>query len=398
MHKLWLIFAQTATICLALLFVISTMRPELLPRIIHNNFVSGSVVNGGVVTLKQVTPDKKSAPNSVLNLNSFSGVTKKVMPSVVSVFTSKEVKVSRHPLLNNPNFRDLLGLGGQLEEQTKRKTGLGSGVIISPEGYILTNHHVIAAADEIEIGLNDGRSAKAIVIGSDPETDLAVIKIDMKGLPSITFGHSDQAEVGDIVLAIGNPFGLGQTVTMGIISALGRTLGINTYENFIQTDAAINPGNSGGALVDIKGNLIGINTLIYSRSGGSLGIGLSIPTIVAKKIMEQIIQTGNVTRGYIGVEVQDLTKELAESFRLTNNKGALIAGVYPEGPADRAGIKRGDILIAVEGKPVTNSSDMLNLIAALSPGQTTTLMILRNQEEKPFKIRVDKRPKQIKRN
>ena len=398
MHKLWLIFAQTATVCLALLFVISTMRPELLPRIIHNSIVKGGVVNGGVVTLKQVTPDKKSTPNSVLNLNSFSGVTKKVMPSVVSVFTSKEVKVSRHPLFNNPNFRDLLGLGDQLEEQTKRKTGLGSGVIISPEGYILTNHHVIAAADEIEIALNDGRSAKAIIIGSDPETDLAVIKIDMKGLPSITFGHSDQAEVGDIVLAIGNPFGLGQTVTMGIISALGRTLGINTYENFIQTDAAINPGNSGGALVDIKGNLIGINTLIYSRTGGSLGIGLSIPTIVAKKIMEQIIQTGNVTRGYIGVEVQDLTKELAESFRLTNTKGALIAGVYPEGPADRAGIKRGDILIAVEGKPVTNSSDMLNLIAALSPGQAATFMILRNQEEKPFEIRVDKRPKQIQRN
>ena len=398
MHKLWLIFAQTATVCLALLFVISTMRPELLPQIIHNSIVKGGVVNGGVVTLKQVTPDKKSAPNGTLNLNSFSAVTKKVMPSVVSVFTSKEVKVSRHPLFNNPNFRDLLGLGDQLEEQTKRKTGLGSGVIISPEGYILTNHHVIAAADEIEIALNDGRNAKAIIIGSDPETDLAVIKIDMKGLPSITFGHSDQAEVGDIVLAIGNPFGLGQTVTMGIISALGRTLGINTYENFIQTDAAINPGNSGGALVDIKGNLIGINTLIFSRTGGSLGIGLSIPTIVAKKIMEQIIQTGKVTRGYIGVEVQDLTKELAESFRLTNNKGALIAGVYPEGPADRAGIKRGDILIAVEGKPVTNSSDMLNLIAALSPGQTATLMILRNQEEKPFEIRVDKRPKQIKRN
>ena len=398
MHKLWLIFAQTATVCLALLFVISTMRPELLPRIIHNSIVKGGVVNGGVVTLKQVTPDKKSAPNGTLNLNSFSAVTKKVMPSVVSVFTSKEVKVSRHPLFNNPNFRDLLGLGDQLEEQTKRKTGLGSGVIISPEGYILTNHHVIAAADEIEIALNDGRNAKAIIIGSDPETDLAVIKIDMKGLPSITFGHSDQAEVGDIVLAIGNPFGLGQTVTMGIISALGRTLGINTYENFIQTDAAINPGNSGGALVDIKGNLIGINTLIFSRTGGSLGIGLSIPTIVAKKIMEQIIQTGKVTRGYIGVEVQDLTKELAESFRLTNNKGALIAGVYPEGPADRAGIRRGDILIAVEGKPVTNSSDMLNLIAALSPGQTATLMILRNQEEKPFEIRVDKRPNQIKRN
>ena len=398
MYKLWLIFAQTATICLAMLFVISTMRPELLPWIMHSGVVNGSVVNGGVVTLKQVAPDKESTLNSISSLNSFSNVTKKVMPSVVSVFTSQEVKVSQHPLFNNPNFREFLGLGDQFEEQTKRKTGLGSGVIISPEGYILTNHHVIAAADEIEIALDDGRNAKAIIIGSDPETDLAVIKIDMKGLPSITFGHSDQARVGDIVLAIGNPFGLGQTVTMGIISALGRTLGINTYENFIQTDAAINPGNSGGALVDIKGNLIGINTLIYSQSGGSLGIGLSIPAAVAKQIMEQIIQTGNVTRGYIGVEVQDLTKELAESFKLTGTEGALIAGVRQEGPADNAGIKPGDILIAVEGKPVTSSSDMLNLIAVLSPGQTATFMVLRNQEEKSFKIRIDKRPKQIKRN
>ena len=398
MHKLWLIFAQTATICLAILFVISTMRPELLPWIMHSGVVNGSVVNGGVVTLKQVAPDKESTLNRVSNLNSFSNVTKKVMPSVVSVFTSQEVKVSPHPLFNNPNFREFLGLGDQFEEQTKRKTGLGSGVIISPEGYILTNHHVIAAADQIEIALDDGRNAKAIIIGSDPETDLAVIKINMKGLPSITFGNSDQAKVGDIVLAIGNPFGLGQTVTMGIISALGRTLGINTYESFIQTDAAINPGNSGGALVDVKGNLIGINTLIYSQSGGSLGIGLSIPTVVAKQIMEQIIQTGNVTRGYIGVEVQDLTKELAESFKLTSTEGALIAGVRQEGPADNAGIKPGDILIAVEGKPITSSSDMLNLIAALSPGQTATFMVLRNQEEKSFKISIDKRPKQIKRN
>ena len=394
MHKLWLIFAQTATICLALLFVVSTMRPELLPWIMHSG-----VVNGGVVTLKQVAPDKESALNNISNLNSFSNVTKKVMPSVVSVFTSQEIRVSPHPLFNNPNFREFLGLDDQFEEQTQRKSGLGSGVIISPEGYILTNHHVIAAADEIEIALVDGRKAKANIIGSDPETDLAVIKIDMKGLPSITFGHSDQAKVGDIVLAVGNPFGLGQTVTMGIISALGRTqLGINTYENFIQTDAAINPGNSGGALVDIKGNLIGINTAIYSQSGGSLGIGLSIPTVVAKQVMEQIIQTGNVTRGYIGVEVQDLTKELAESFKLTSTKGALIAGVLKEGPADNAGIKPGDILIAVEGKPVTSSSDMLNLIAVLSPGQTATFMVLRNQEEKSFKISIDKRPKQIKRN
>mgnify|MGYP001254242550 CR=1 FL=1 len=404
MHKFWLIFAQTATICLAIFFVISTMRPELLPWILHDNNNNGSFANNSVVTLKQINPEqefsssKNSVQSSMLNLNSFSGVTKKVMPSVVSVFTSQEVKISRHPLFNNPNFRDLLGLGNQFEERTKRKTGLGSGVIISPEGYILTNHHVIAAADEIEIALNDGRSARASFIGSDPETDLAVIKIDLEGLPSITFGHSDQAKVGDIVLAIGNPFGLGQTVTMGIISALGRTLGINTYENFIQTDAAINPGNSGGALVDIKGNLIGINTLIYSRSGGSLGIGLSIPTIVAKKIMEQIIKNGNVTRGYIGVEVQDLTKELAESFKLTDTKGALIAGVRPNGPADDTGIKPGDILISIEGQPVTNSSDMLNLIASLSPGHTATLVVIRKQEKRPFKIRIEKRPQHIQHN
>jgi len=299
--------------------------------------------------------------------------------------------------LNDPAFRRFFG--DRFEGQTQRKSSLGSGVIVSPEGYILTNHHVVEAADEIEIALADGRKAKASIIGSDPETDLAVIKINMQGLPAITFGRSDQAKVGDIVLAIGNPFGLGQTVTMGIISALGRTqLGINTYENFIQTDAAINPGNSGGALIDAKGNLIGINTAIFSQSGGSLGIGLSIPTVVAKQIMKQIIQTGNVTRGYIGVEVQDLTKELAESFKLTSTEGALIAGVLKDGPADSAGIKPGDILIAVAGKPVTSSSDMLNLIAVLSPGQTATFRILRNQEERSFKISISKRPKQIKRN
>ena len=210
----------------------------------------------------------------------------------------------------------------------------------------------------------------------------------------MTFGHSDSARVGDIVLAIGNPFGVGQTVTMGIISALGRThLGINTFENFIQTDAAINPGNSGGALVDTAGNLIGINTAIVSRSGGSLGIGFAITTAVAKQIMEQIIQTGGVTRGWIGVEVQDLTPELAESFKRPSTNGALIAGVLKGGPADRAGIRPGDILIAVDGKPVVDSSAMLNLIAALSPGQTATILVMRNQAEKTVKINVGKRPK-----
>jgi serine protease DegQ len=396
MHKLWLIFAQTATICLAALFVISTLRPELFPWNMHSGVVNSSVKNGGIVTLKQVAPDKESTLNSKSNLNSFSNVAKKVLPSVVSVFTSQEVRVSTHPLLNDPQFRRFFGIGDDFKEQTQRKSGLGSGVIVSPEGYILTNHHVVAAADEIEIALADGRKVKANIIGSDPETDLAVIKIDMKGLPSITFGRSDQAKVGDIVLAIGNPLGIGQTVTMGIISALGRKL--SAYQNFIQTDAAINQGNSGGALVDATGNLIGINTMIISQTGGSIGIGLSIPTIVAKPIMEEIIQTGSVTRGWIGVGVQDLTPELAESFKLNNVNGALIVGVEPDGPADRAGIKRGDILITVESKTVANSSDILNLIAALPPGQTATFTVIRNQTEKPVEIKIGKRPKPIKRD
>ena len=389
MHKLWLIFAQTATVCLAVLFIISTLRPELFPWNMHSG-----VVNGGVVTLKQVAPDRESTLNSTSNLNGFSNVADKVMPSVVGIFTSQEVRVSSNPLLNDPEFRRFFGLGDPLEEPTERKSGLGSGVIVSPEGYILTNYHVVVAADEIEIELADGRKTRATIIGSDPETDLAVIKIDMKGLQSVTFGRSDQAKVGDIVLAIGSPFGLSQTVTMGIISALGRSrLGINTYENFIQTDAAINPGNSGGALVDTAGNLIGINSAIFSTTGSGHGIGLSIPTIVAKQVMEQIIQTGNVTRGYIGVEVQDLTQELAESFKLTNTDGALIARAIKDGPADRAGIKTGDILIAVEGKAVTNSTVMMNLIAALPPGQTATFTLLRNQTEKSVEIMIVKRPK-----
>ena len=392
MHKLWLIFAQTATICLAALFVISTLRPELLPWKMNSSAVTDAVTN--TVTLKEAASHKEASISSSSNFNSFSNVAKKVMPSVVSVFTTQEVKVPSHPLLNDPMFRRFFG--DRFEEQTQRKSGLGSGVIVSPEGYILTNHHVVAAADEIGVELADGRKAKANIIGSDPETDLAVIKINMKGLPSVTFGHSDQAKVGDIVLAIGNPLGIGQTVTMGIISALGRKQrGINTYVDFIQTDAAINQGNSGGALVDATGNLIAINTMIISQTGGSVGIGLSIPTTVAKPIMEQIIQTGSVTRGWIGVAVQDLTPELAESFKLNNVNGALIAGVKENGPAGRAGIKLGDLMIAVEGKTVTNSSDMLDLIAALPPGQTATFTVMRNQAEKSVEISIGTRPKLV---
>jgi serine protease DegQ len=298
MRKLWLIFAQTTTVVLAALFVVSTLRPELLP---WKSPAGGATM----VTLKEAATPAPTVDVSP-KAGSFSAAAQKAMPSVVNVFTSKEIKISSHPLMEDPMFRRFFG--DRFESQSRRASSLGSGVIVSPEGYILTNHHVIEAADEIKIALSDGREAKARIIGSDPETDLAVVKVDMQALPTMTFGQSDNAQVGDIVLAIGNPFGVGQTVTMGIISALGRThLGINTFENFIQTDAAINPGNSGGALVDVFGNLIGINTAIVSRTGGSLGIGFAITTSVAKQIMEQIIQSGGVVRGWSGGEVQKLT-------------------------------------------------------------------------------------------
>jgi serine protease DegQ len=268
---------------------------------------------------------------------------------------------------------------------------------VSEQGYILTNSHVVDAADEIEIALADTRRAKARVIGTDPDTDLAVLKIDIPKLPSILFAQSDQARVGDIVLAIGNPFGVGQTVTAGIISAVGRSqLGINTFENFIQTDAAINPGNSGGALVDSTGQLLGINTAIYSRTpgGASLGIGFAIPASTAKQVLEQIMQNGQVTRGWIGVGVQDMTSELSESFKLPEIRGALITEVFRGTPADKAGIKLGDILVAVEGKPVTDSTSMLNLVAALSPGREAKLKVVRSQREQEIKVIIGRRPLQ----
>ena len=384
MHKLWLVFAQATTIVLAVLFVVSTLRPDLLP------WQSG---DGAVVTIKEAPADKSGRAAVEPAPGSFSSAAKKAMPSVVNVFTTKEIKAAPHPLMEDPFFRRFFG--DRFESpQSRRAASLGSGVIVSSQGYILTNHHVIEAADEIEIALADGRKTKARVIGSDPETDLAVVRVDMEGLPAITFGYSDNALVGDIVLAIGNPFGVGQTVTMGIISALGRThLGINTFENFIQTDAAINPGNSGGALVDASGNLIGINTAIVSRTGGSLGIGFAITAGVAKQIMEQIIRTGGVTRGWIGVEVQDMTPELAESFKRPTTSGALIAGVLKGGPADRAGVKPGDIIVGVGGKEVIDSSGMLNLVAALPPGNMVTVTVMRNQNKKAIEIKVGKRPK-----
>jgi serine protease DegQ len=311
----------------------------------------------------------------------------------VNIYTSNEVKAQSQPFSNDPRFRFFFG--DQFEDNVpQQSSSLGSGVIVSHDGYILTNHHVIEGADQIEVALADGRKASGRIIGSDPETDLAVIKIDLgSNLPAITFGHAEQSRVGDIVLAIGNPFGVGQTVTMGIISALKRNhLGLNTFENFIQTDAAINPGNSGGALADANGNLIGINSAIYSPNGGSLGIGFAIPVSTAKKIMEQIIQSGSVVRGWIGVAVQDLTPELLESFKLGNIQGVLIAEVVRGSPADKAGVRSGDILLSIADRKLIDSNIMLETISALSPNKVTPLKLLRNQSEITVQVTVGKRP------
>ncbi len=375
MRKLWLIFAQSTTISLAVIFVISALKP---------GFVYWP---GNVVTIKETAPMGRAK-----GVASYNDAARKAMPSVVNIFTSKEVRARRSPFADDPLFRFFFG--DRMDSQPHRVSSLGSGVIVSPAGYILTNHHVVEAADEIEVALEDGKTVPAHIVGSDPDTDLAVVKVDLKNLPAVTFGQPDRARVGDVVLAIGNPFGVGQTVTMGIVSALGRShLGINTFENFIQTDAPINPGNSGGALVDTDGNLIGINSAIYSRSGGSLGIGFAIPVSLAKRVMEQIIEHGSVIRGWVGVEVQDITPELAESFKLPGSRGALIAGVLRGGPADRAGIKPGDILLEVNGVPVTDSSDMLNKISALAPGTIATLTVMRNRTEAALRVSVAKRPR-----
>ncbi|MGH8747297.1 MAG: S1C family serine protease, partial [Burkholderiales bacterium] len=284
--------------------------------------------------------------------------------------------------------------GDQAPDEARRATSLGSGVIVSPDGYILTNQHVVEAADEIEVALPNGSKMLAKVVGNDPDTDLAVLRVNARGLHAITFGSSDALRVGDVVLAIGNPFGVGQTVTSGIVSALGRSgLQINTFENFIQTDAAINPGNSGGPLVDARGDLVGINTAIYSRTGGSIGIGFAIPVSTAKMVLEQIVRNGTVTRGWIGVEVQEINAGLADSFKLDETKGVIIAGVLRGGPADKAGVKPGDVLLAVGHKQVANTPNMLNVVAALAPGSRANLALRRRGKDLAVQVVVGRRPK-----
>ena len=375
MRKFWLLFSQTVTILLAAFFVVATLKPQWVER----RPFSGA---GGLVSVIEAPAVQRGTGP----MGSFSSAAKIASAAVVSINTSKAA--AKNPHAGDPWFKFFYGDQAQGEPQG----GLGSGVIISATGYILTNNHVVEGADEIEVVLADGRKAKAKVIGTDPDTDLAILKIELDKLPVIALGNSDALQVGDPVLAIGNPFGVGQTVTGGIVSALGRSkLGINTFENFIQTDAAINPGNSGGALVDSTGALMGINTAIYSRSGGSMGIGFAIPVSTAKQVLESIVKDGQVTRGWIGVEPQELNAELMETFNVKTKEGVIITGVLQNGPAGQAGIKPGDVITAVNGKPVGSVTELLGAVAGLKPGVAAPLSVQRGGKTSDVSVTPAKR-------
>ena len=387
MRRLWLIFAEFVAITLAVVFVVTLIRPDWNPwrRNVVEIRESGSPT-GGLVTV--TNPGSMRA--------SYADAAKRAMQSVVNISSSREVR-RRHPLMSDPLLRRFFGQTEEPGDETEMQGSLGSGVIINADekgSYVLTNDHVVNGSSEIQLAFADGRVMPAKVVGTDPETDLAVLRVEGKGLTPITLGQSEKAQVGDVVLAIGDPFGVGQTVTMGIISGLGRNrLGVNRYENFIQTDAAINPGNSGGALVDVNGNLIGINSVIYSRTGGSLGIGFAIPVSMAKDVMEQIIAEGSVTRGFIGIAPQDITPELAESLKLKAVRGALVAQVTRGGPADKAGMKVGDVINEIQGKSIQDSIAAMALIAALKPGDTAKFTLTRQQQDIELGVNIAKRPR-----
>jgi serine protease DegQ len=375
LKKLWLTFSQALAVLLALYFITEVLRPEWVPDWL------------------QKPAYQTAQPEGVAG---YRHAVDKAMPAVVNIFTSKRaLEMPKHPFFEDPEIRKFFG--DELEEQYEQEeqvSSLGSGVIVNSEGLIVTNQHVVEAADSIEVSLNDGRTATAELVGTDPETDLAVLRIKLDDLPALQFAADDNVRVGDVVLAMGNPFGVGQTVTMGIVSALGRNkVGINTFENFIQTDAAINPGNSGGALVDTAGNLLGINTAIYSRSGGSLGIGFAIPAKTVQGVLNQIVRTGSVTRGYIGVEQQNITEELATAFDLPQKDGVIIAGIVKDGPADKAGLKVGDILLKLDGQKISDTTQMLNLIAAYAPGEKKSVELLRDGKNETLSIEIGVRPK-----
>jgi serine protease DegQ len=386
LRRIWLIFAQATTIGLALLFVVSTLRPEWLARAP----AMAPAAVAPVLATKEAPP--AVAPPQA-GYASYSAAVAGAAPAVVNVYTTKEVQ--RRNQNPDPIYRYFFGepRGGP-----ERVASLGSGVVATPDGYILTNNHVVQAADEIAVALADGRQFDAKLVGADPESDLAVLKVEATGLPVITFGRDDALKVGDVVLAIGNPFDVGQTVTMGIVSALGRSnLGINTFENFIQTDAAINQGNSGGALVDSNGHLVGINTAIFSRTGGSIGIGFAIPTTLVRQVMNDLIRAGKVTRGYFGVEPEDITPDVAQMLKLERSDGVVLKGVQRSSPAGRAGLEPGDVIVAINGEKVGNSRGMLNQIAQLPPGSNASVRVLRAGREVEVPVTVGERPTPLRR-
>ena len=382
MRKTWLLFSQAVTVAVAMLFVVATLKPEWLRR--GNNVVALP----SIVTI--ASAPTVPASTAGVAVTSYSAAAKQASPAVVSITASKAP--ARSARTDDPVFRYFFGDRRQ-QSLAEPQVGLGSGVIVSSDGYLLTNNHVIDGADDIEVMLTDGRQARAKLVGTDPETDVAVLKIELDKLPAITFGDADKLEVGDVVLAIGNPFGVGQTVTSGIVSALGRNqLGINTFENFIQTDAAINPGNSGGALVDASGNLLGINTAIYSRSGGSLGIGFAIPVSTARQVMEALIKDGRVTRGFLGVEQRDLTPEIAQTLKLPIKQGVLITGVLQSGPASTGGLRPGDVVVSIGDVPVNSTRQLLNAVAALKPQAVAALGVQRGDKALGVNVTVGQRP------
>jgi serine protease DegQ len=378
LRRTWLVFSQAVTVAVAVLFVVTTLKPDWLPS------RSDARAPLPMPTLIGAAPAAASAASGA---GGFAMAARRAAPAVVSVVASQLAK--NNPHADDPRFRMFFDHGG-----AQMQTGLGSGVIVAPEGYLLTNNHVVEGADAIEVQLADGRQAKARLIGTDPETDIALLKVDLERLPAIAFGDVAALQVGDPVLAIGNPFNVGQTVTAGIVSALGRNrLGLSTFENFIQTDAAINPGNSGGALVDAAGNLIGINTAIFSRTGGSLGIGFAIPVDSARHVMESLVRDGHVTRGWIGVEPRDLTPEIAESFSLPVKEGVLITGVLQDGPASKAGMRPGDVVVRIGERKVINTVQLLAVVAALKPQSGAAVGVQRGDKALELTVVVGQRPK-----
>jgi len=371
--------AQAIALGLATALILTWLWPRIFP---------------GPQTVEIVREEPAGAARPGTGPVSYAAAVDLAAPAVVNINTAKVIRERPSPLFNDPLFQRFFG--GSLQPRERVQTSLGSGVIISDKGYILTNNHVIRGADAIQVGLRDGRTAAAEVVGADPDTDLAVLKIKLKKLPVITVGNSDRLQVGDVVLAIGNPFGVGQTVTMGIVSATGRSrVGISMFENFIQTDAAVNPGNSGGALVDARGRLIGINTAIFSKTGGSLGIGFAIPMTMAQAVFEDIVEHGRPLRGWLGISGQAVTAEIADALDLPKVTGVIVVGVLRNGPADRAGLKPGDVILAIDGRRITEPRDALMSIASRRPGTKVELTVLREGKEHHLVVTAIERPQQM---